>query len=42
LFEILVVLFGLASHKSLLAMERYQQTGIKELTAVVLKFHPRS
>jgi hypothetical protein len=36
LFEILVVLFGLAGHKSPLATERYQH-GIEELTAAVVE-----
>ena len=29
-----------AGHKSPMATERYQQTGIEELTAAVMKFHP--
>jgi integrase/recombinase XerD len=29
-----------AGHKSPMATERYQQTGIEELTAAVLKYHP--
>lgn len=29
-----------AGHKSSMATERYQQTGIEELTAAVMKFHP--
>lgn len=29
-----------AGHKSPMTTERYQQTGIEELTAAVLKFHP--
>jgi integrase/recombinase XerD len=29
-----------AGHKSPMTTERYQQTGIEELTAAVMKFHP--
>ena len=29
-----------AGHNSPMTTERYQQTGIEELTVVVLKFHP--
>jgi integrase/recombinase XerD len=29
-----------AGHKSPMTTERYQQTGIEELTAAVLKYHP--
>jgi site-specific recombinase XerD len=29
-----------AGHKSPMTTERYQQTGIEELTAAVMKYHP--
>ena len=29
-----------AGHRSTMTTERYQQTGVEELTAAVMKFHP--